>query len=577
MSVNALLVSFLARKVMANSKLKFFNYCFVLFFVHLLTLNVYAEYGELVKTFSFRADRFALHPDQNYVYVLSSPNGLIQIIDLGSLNLIDIIETDPKPIGMAFSETGDKLFIAFSDLKYVGVYDTQTKEFLEEIQVPRPAFDLEMGRNGILYATSGPTNGSGITGIMRIDTINMEYIDSFWDGISIYACGFLEIDIARNKLYYGDEGYPTILAKFDLSTNPPTLEWQNTSQSLGGNGQDLALSNSGEWITYMVGSGNQGYVIFLMDTNSFEVLGIFGTGAYPREACFSPDDKIFYVAHDRRHIDVWDVETFQKYPDIMLQGAYYDESRKLFIDPTGKYLFAEVEGTHLKVFDTGREVIISQVVDIDIKPRSCPNPLNVKSKGVLPVAILGSEDFDASDIDPASIRLAGVGAIRSSLEDVTGPVVDGNECACTTAGPDGNMDLTLKFRTPEIAVALLDGVGELTKGEQLVLTLMGTLMDGTPIEGSDCVVLVGQVPESVAATRADSNKDGKVDMGDLFLLKRYFGKSAGLNDSAVTSDYSVLLPKGCGLTLAALRLVSALRPFLCVSLPTWAPMPLNNN
>jgi streptogramin lyase len=169
-------------------------------------------------------------------------------------------------------------------------------------------------------------------------------------------------------------------------------------------------------------------------------------------------------------------------------------------------------------------------VDIDIKPTSCPNPLNLRTRGVLPVAILGSGEFDVSNIDVASVRLAGVGAIRSSLEDVTGPVADGNECACTTAGPDGNMDLTLKFRTPEIAVALLNDVGELTEGEQLVLTLMGTLMDGTPIEGSDCVVLVGQVPESVAATRADSNKDGKVDLRDLVLLKRYFGKSAALED-----------------------------------------------
>jgi streptogramin lyase len=169
-------------------------------------------------------------------------------------------------------------------------------------------------------------------------------------------------------------------------------------------------------------------------------------------------------------------------------------------------------------------------VDVDIKPTSCPNPLNLHSRGVLPVAILGSEEFDASDIDAASVSLAGVGAVRSNLEDVTGPVADGNECACTTAGPDGNTDLTLKFRAPEIAVALLNDLGELTEGEQLVLTLAGTLMDGTPIEGSDCVVLVGQVPESVAATRADCNKDGKVDLGDLVLLKRYFGKPAALED-----------------------------------------------
>ncbi len=45
------------------------------------------------------------------------------------------------------------------------------------------------------------------------------------------------------------------------------------------------------------------------------------------------------------------------------------------------------------------------VIAVDIKPTSCPNPLNVKSNGVLPVAILGSDSFDAATIDATSIRL----------------------------------------------------------------------------------------------------------------------------------------------------------------------------
>ena len=58
---------------------------------------------------------------------------------------------------------------------------------------------------------------------------------------------------------------------------------------------------------------------------------------------------------------------------------------------------------------------VSQMVsvDVDIKPGSCPNPLNVASKGVLPVAILGSGDFDVTDIDIAPTRLAGVAPKRT--------------------------------------------------------------------------------------------------------------------------------------------------------------------
>jgi len=133
-------------------------------------------------------------------------------------------------------------------------------------------------------------------------------------------------------------------------------------------------------------------------------------------------------------------------------------------------------------------VVLVFMVEIDIKPRSCPNPLNVKSKGVLPVVILGSEDFDVNTIDIASIGLAGVAPIRSSYEDAATPVTDGNECECSTAGADGYLDLTLKFENEEIVKAL----GEVTDGEEWVLTLTGALYDETPIEGADCIVVISK-------------------------------------------------------------------------------------
>ena len=128
-------------------------------------------------------------------------------------------------------------------------------------------------------------------------------------------------------------------------------------------------------------------------------------------------------------------------------------------------------------------------VTIDIKPQSCPNPLNVKSKGVLPVAILGTEDFDITDIDLASIRLAGVAPIRSSIEDVSTPLLEKEyECDCITEGEDGIDDLTLKFNTQEIVGVL----GEVADGDELVLTLTGELYDGTLIEGEDCIIIISK-------------------------------------------------------------------------------------
>ncbi len=158
-------------------------------------------------------------------------------------------------------------------------------------------------------------------------------------------------------------------------------------------------------------------------------------------------------------------------------------------------------------------------VGLDIKPGSCPNPVNVQSNGILPVAILGSEDFDAHTVDIASVRLAGVEPIRSSHEDVTAPVADANDCGCTTAEPDGHIDLTLKFKTQDIVAA----IGEVNDGDVLTLAIKGVLFDGTPISGEDCVRIIGKFKP---INKADINKDGVVNMIDMMLISENWLQSS---------------------------------------------------
>ncbi len=159
------------------------------------------------------------------------------------------------------------------------------------------------------------------------------------------------------------------------------------------------------------------------------------------------------------------------------------------------------------------------VVSVDIKPGSCLNPVNVKSSGVLPVAILGTQELDVSTIDAASICLAGVGAIRSGYEDVAGPVTDVNDCNCIEAGPDGFVDLTLQFKTRQI----VEAIGEVNHGDVLTLDLTGVLLDETPIEGADCIVIRGRFKP---INPADINKDGVVDMKDFAISTDNWLKSS---------------------------------------------------
>jgi len=125
-------------------------------------------------------------------------------------------------------------------------------------------------------------------------------------------------------------------------------------------------------------------------------------------------------------------------------------------------------------------------IAIDIKPQFCPNPLNTKSKGVLQVAILGSDELDVSSINPQSVSLAGVSPIRWGIEDVSTPIMERqDECDCTTDGADGFDDLTLKFKTQEIVAA----IGSVNNGKEVVLTITAELFDGTLLEGEDCIIV----------------------------------------------------------------------------------------
>lgn len=171
---------------------------------------------------------------------------------------------------------------------------------------------------------------------------------------------------------------------------------------------------------------------------------------------------------------------------------------------------------------------ICRCVVVDIKPGSCPNPLNLKSKGVLTVAILGSEDFDVTAIVPTSVRLADVAAIRDSYEDVAGIIDDGDGCPCgftETGEPDGFDDLVLKFDTQEIVEALINSGAELEKGNVLTLELAGVLSDGTAICGADCVKLVGNVSKWLEAQVSDINQDGIIDMRDIAMVAKYWLES----------------------------------------------------
>lgn len=157
------------------------------------------------------------------------------------------------------------------------------------------------------------------------------------------------------------------------------------------------------------------------------------------------------------------------------------------------------------------------VVNLDIKPGSCPNPVNPKARGKVPVAIVGSDAFDVNDVDVHSILLAradGIGVditpatkknrgLHVSIEDVA-TSFDAIGCDCHDLSGDGIDDLSLKFLASEMTRAF--GLKSLRRGETIELVLRGSLQDGTAFEATDCIVIPGNHRDPRSSRRSQGRE-----------------------------------------------------------------------
>jgi hypothetical protein len=211
-------------------------------------------------------------------------------------------------------------------------------------------------------------------------------------------------------------------------------------------------------------------------------------------------------------------------------------------------------------------------VTIDIKPGSSPNSINPNSQGVIPVAILTTDDFDAADADPATIAFGregeeGASAAMDALEDVDG---------------DGDLDLIMHFRTQETGIQPGDKKACLT-GETFGLEHFGgcdtvrTVPPGTDTDEDgfgDAVEATLTTPQFVGCYKAgvylgwppDLNGDQSVDIQDLNAVVPKLFTSPPRSPYSVR--YDVHDPTGTsGPIVIDIQDLNAIVPFLFVSCP----------
>lgn len=234
-------------------------------------------------------------------------------------------------------------------------------------------------------------------------------------------------------------------------------------------------------ITEPTGSDCRSVQIWANDHTNLVIIG-FSTN----EICIAYPDRVHFPMDTTDDFHVYRIES--KFDRVRV---YVDDV--LAIDHTlswtggGSDLLNFGDGygayTSLSYWDYFWYDVFPQIeVTIDIKPGSFPNCINVDGHGVIPVAILGSADFDVTQIDISTLNFAGT-AVRikgndnpqCSVEDVSGDF-----SASLEGAPDGYPDLVCHFVDDPTFWEPGDGVA----------TLDGLLLDGTPIQGTDTLCVV---------------------------------------------------------------------------------------
>jgi len=296
-----------------------------------------SPYGTQLASFGFGTTDIARDNVRDRVYCTVPAQNSVAVIDSTSLQVLATIFTGSEPNALAESPDGTKLYVGHlgTTAQGVVVIDLSSLSVVSSFATTNPVSDIAVG-NGVVYTLEVDNDywpGSAIRAYNTSDgSVIAGSLSTYSGGVTVYG-GVLALSPDGKTLYYYETGLsPSSWYQINVTSWPGTSV---LSSEFGENGQGLALSADGQYITFVSG--------YPYEVNKFQAsdpavsLGQFNTGPYPRGATYSPDDNTLFTNHTSGQIDVWNANTYVQTATITTGS---DQLIELQTGRTGKVLFA---------------------------------------------------------------------------------------------------------------------------------------------------------------------------------------------------------------------------------------------
>ena len=413
-----------------------------------------------------------------FAYITNFNDSTVSVIDTATNTVIATVPVGGGPYGVAVHPEGTFTYVTNSFSDTVSVIDATTNTVVATVPVGTTPFGVAVHPAGtFVYVANGFSDNVSVIDTATNAVVATVPVGDRPDGVAVHPAGTFVYVVNF-----------TSLSIIRTSDNQVVA----TVGGLGNFPEFVAVHPAGTFVYVVVTNDD---VVRVINTTTNSIVATVPVGEEPRGVAVHPEGTFVYVANGTGDsVSVIDGAT----NTVIATVPVVNLPLGVAVHPAGTFVYVANGGAganSVSVIDTSTNTVVANIpvggfpfaigqfvgplppiltVTIDIKPGSFPNSINLSSAGVIPVAILSSDTFDATtEVDPDTLGLAGaavkmVGKSGKSLchgEDVSG---------------DGLPDLVCQFETAQFMIEPGDSIA----------VLEGETFGGTAIRGEDSINIV---------------------------------------------------------------------------------------